>query len=300
MFDQVIVGINGQGGGRDALALAKILLGVGGRLTLVNVYPSEAYVWLGGNPAYPLFEEEESSKLLERTRQETGVEADLKQIGDRSVGKGLHELAEDVGADLLVVGSSHRGLMGRVTLNHDTRAALNGAPCAVAIAPTGYAGESRGMREIGVAYNGSKESEHALAIARELAARYGAKLSAFEAVTVPIYAVVHGTTAPDGSPIEDLVDKARERIAALAGVEAHAAYGEAEQELALFSASLDLLVVGSRDYGPLGRLVHGSTTHRLARSARCPLLALTRAARKTESAAPTADWRTAPRVVGPM
>jgi hypothetical protein len=36
-------------------------------------------------------------------------------------------------------------------------------------------------------------------------------------------------------------------------------------------------VVGSRGYGPVGRLVHGSTSQRLARAAHCPLLVLTRA-----------------------
>jgi hypothetical protein len=40
-----------------------------------------------------------------------------------------------------------------------------------------------------------------------------------------------------------------------------------------------LLVVGSRSYGPIGRLVHGSVSQQLARTARCPLLVLTRAAR---------------------
>jgi nucleotide-binding universal stress UspA family protein len=289
MFENVIIGVDGEEGGRDALALAKILLGEGGRLTLANVYPGDAYVWRGGNPAHQLVEADDSVALLKQTHREAGVEAELRQIGDPSVGKGLHELAEDAQADLLVVGSSRRGLVGRVTLGNDTRAALNGAPCAVAVAPAGYAREPRTVREIGVGYNRSKESEHALAVARELAARHGAKLSAFEAVTVPTY-LVHGTTAPDGTPINHLVNEARDRIAALGGVEPHAAYGAAAEELALYSASLDLLVVGSRDYGPLGRLVHGSTTRELARSARCPLLVLTRAARKAESA-PSADDR---------
>jgi len=50
-------------------------------------------------------------------------------------------------------------------------------------------------------------------------------------------------------------------------------------ELALYSASLDLLVVGCRGYGPIGRLIHGSTSLQLAQPARCPLLVLTRQAR---------------------
>lgn len=88
----------------------------------------------------------------------------------------------------------------------------------------------------------------------------------------------------------------RERIAALEGVEPHAVYGDAVEVLTLYSASLDLLIVGSRGFGPVGRLVHGSTAQHLAGTARCPLLILPRAARKTsgqagsegrEEAAPT-------------
>jgi nucleotide-binding universal stress UspA family protein len=92
-----------------------------------------------------------------------------------------------------------------------------------------------------------------------------------------------GGPAPVDVSIEDAVKEARERIAALGDIEAHAAYGRPAEELAVYSASLDLLVVGSRDYGPLGRLVHGSTSRQLARSARCPLLVLTRAARAAQA-----------------
>lgn len=84
----------------------------------------------------------------------------------------------------------------------------------------------------------------------------------------------------DAGPIAEslptFIDQARDRIVALGGVEAHAAYGVPAKELALYSASLDLSVVGSRGYGPIGRLVHGSTSQKLARTARCPLLVLPR------------------------
>ena len=48
------------------------------------------------------------------------------------------------------------------------------------------------------------------------------------------------------------------------------------EELAVFSASLDLLVVGSRSYGPVRRLVLGSTSQYLERYARCSLLVMPR------------------------
>jgi nucleotide-binding universal stress UspA family protein len=285
MFKNVIVGIDGEPGGRDALALARLLVAAGGRLTLANVFPGEAFVWRVGNPTYERGAEEDARALLERTRQETGVDADLLCHQDPVVGRGLHVLAEEARADLLVIGSARRGLLRRVMIGDDTRAALNGAPSAVAIAPAGYAAEPQPMREIGVGYNGSPESEHALRVARRLATAHGARLSGFEAVSVPTH-LADGRSATNTAAITDLVKQARERIAAL-GIEPHAAYGHPAEELALYSASLDLLVVGSRDYGPLGRLVHGSTSKRLARMARCPLLVLTRAARRVEAVEPT-------------
>ena len=278
MFKNVVVGVDPHGGGRDAITLSKQLLADGGELTLAHVCPGDAHIWRGSTTDYNLGERERALELLESARKAAGVEAPLRWRESPSVGRGLHELCEVIGADLLLVGSSRHGLLGRVLIGDDTRAALNGAPCAIAIAPAGHSEQPLAMREIGVAYNGSRESEHAVAVARKVAAEHGAKLSAFEAVSLPTYAFLGGPAPIDGA-IEGLVDDARERIAELGGLEPHAVYGNPVEELALYSASLDLLVVGSRDYGPVGRLVHGSTSQQLARTARCPLLVLTRAAR---------------------
>ena len=83
--------------------------------------------------------------------------------------------------------------------------------------------------------------------------------------------------------IEPLLHNARERIAELGGVEPLAGYGPPVEVLANYSGSVDLLVVGSRSYGPIGRLVHGSTPDELARTARCALLVLPRSARNAVS-----------------
>lgn len=294
MFKNVVAGVDEGEGGRDAIALAQVLLAAGGNLTLANVFGENlagSRVW--SDPTMDS-RREHAQELLERVAAEAGIQPSLRWHGASSVGRGLHEIAEVVDADLLVVGSSRRGLLGRVRLADDTRAALNGARCAVAVAPAGYRTEPPSlMREIGVGYDGSPESEQALALARALAHETAAKLSAFRVVAVPGY-VFHGRTAVDGTLIKDLVDEARAQIAAIDGVEPHAAYGDVAEELALYSASLDLLVLGSRGYGPIGRLVHGSTTQQLARTARCPLLVLTRGAREaSESGGSEVDRATA-------
>jgi nucleotide-binding universal stress UspA family protein len=278
MFNHVLVGVDGGDGGRDAIALAKVLLAPGGELTFAHIF-SEDYVGslLFSDPTMPE-RRDEARELLERTVADTGVQAHLRWWGATSVGRGLHEAAETLEADLLVVGSSRRGLIGRTRLADDTRAALNGARCAIAVAPAGYSTEPEApMREIGVGYDGSSESRAALEVARTLAGELGAKLSAFAVVAIPTF-MLDGRSAADGTQVGDLVREARDEIAAIEGVEPHAAYGDPVEELTLYSASLDLLVVGSRSYGPVGRLMHGNTTRHLARTARCPLLVLTRSA----------------------
>jgi nucleotide-binding universal stress UspA family protein len=284
MFSNALVGVNGEEGGRDAIALAKTLVADGGELTfgyIVHAWPHGPRGW--PDPSTP-DERARAPEILERARLQAGLEASILWHGASSVGRGLHELAEMIEADLLVVGSTRRGLYGRARMTDDTRAALNGAPCAVAVAPAGYGSDPPPlMREIGVAYDGSPESERALGVARALAAERGSKLSAFEAVSIP--ADLHRAVRAHAGSSSDMVRRARERIATMEDVEPHAAYGDPVEELTLYSASLDLLVVGSRGYGPLGRLIYGSTAQHLAGTARCPLLVLKRGVR-APSAAP--------------
>ncbi|HEY5196108.1 MAG TPA: universal stress protein [Solirubrobacteraceae bacterium] len=284
MFRSVVVAVKDGPAARDAIALAADLVADGGELTL-------AYVYLGGptptssaNSTLEAAERERALELLAATREEAGVQAGLLTGGSQSVGRGLHELAERQHCDLLVVGSSTRAFFERAVMGSDTLAALDGAPCAVAVAPAGYAERPSRLMKIGVAYDGSPESEHALSVARELAAPHGARISAFEAVCIPAAALGPGGFA-FGEAVNAMVQQARERIEALGGVEAHAAYGFVAEELARYSGTVDLLVVGSRGYGPLGRLVHGSTSNELARGARSALLVLTRAARHAHARA---------------
>ena len=278
MFNQILVGVDEREGGRDAIALANQLVAADGQITLVFVETSEPEVYRGVRVMYEASERECMLDRLRKAREQAHIDAEVTYVEARSVGRGLHDVAERAVADLLVLGSCRRSLIGRVLIRDDARAALNGAPCAVAIAPAGYAADPQTMREIGVGYDGSPESEHALAFARKLAAEVGAKLSAFEAVSLPRSVFID---VPTDVTIEELVRDAHQRVAALSDVEPHAAYGHPAEELAMYSASLDLLIVGSRSYGPIGRLVHGSTSQQLAHTARCPLLVLTRAARAT-------------------
>ena len=288
MFDNVLVGVDGQQGGRDASALARMLVADGGKLTFEYVYHGDPHVWRGSRPPFEAGEEEHARELLVKAAGDAGVAPDLRVHGAASVGRGLHDLAETIGADLIVVGSSRRGLVGRVLLGDDTRAALNVAPSAVAIAPADYARHPAAIEAIGVGYNGSSESAHVLKIARSIAAALHSTVSVLETVSAPAFLLSAGPMVP-GDALAALLEDADSELAELKDVDPHACYGQPAEELAIFSASVDLLVVGSRSYGPVGRLVHGSTSQQLARTARCPLLILTRAARAAAAVTSSTD-----------
>ena len=258
MFARIIVGVDEHGGGGDAIALARKLLARGGEFTPAHVLAHDGHGYRGARAACEASGWERAAELLEKARADAGVDAHLRWCVSASVGRGLHELCEVIGAELLAVGSSRRGLPGRVPVGDHTRSALNGARCAIAIAPTGYSLEPVTMREIGVGYDGSPESEHAFELARRLAAETGAKLSAFEAVSLPGTSL-DANRLPLRDAVDALVEGARDRIAAA--------------------------------YGPVGRLVNGSTSSELARMARCPLLVLPRSAHRIEGAEPVASGR---------
>jgi nucleotide-binding universal stress UspA family protein len=309
IFRNVIVGADGRAGGRDAIALARMLVASAGRLTLAHIHSGEALpasvaaaarADAAGNavgegasdsaagPAPAPGGNEESQRLLERERAKAEVEAQLMSVGASSIGRGLHQLAEDEHADLIVVGSSHRGFLGRVLIGDDTRASLNGAPCAIAVAPLGYTQTLADMTTIGVGYDGSAESEAALALARRLASEHGATLRAIKVVQIlsSAYAGFGGTAW--GDALETVLAEAKEQMAALEGVQGEATVGVAGEELAAFGEGVDLLVVGSRGYGPVRALMLGSTSHYLSAHARCPLLVLPRASTQPSGGEPPA------------
>jgi nucleotide-binding universal stress UspA family protein len=280
MFNNVLVGVDGRIGGRDAIALARLLAEPESSLTFAHVYGGATASGRVSALAVPLALES-SERLLAHAARELGEKAGTVSVCDSSVGRGLRRLAEQRKSDLLVVGSCHRGMLGRAVLGDDTRRALNGAPCAVGIAPSGYSSLTPRLSHIGVGCDRSAESAQALHAAHVLAARHGAAIRAL--------AVVSLQDIPYGEPIPELWPKVAgqlvvdelHRLDDLEGVEGDATYGDPGEELAAFGAGLDLLIVGSRSYGPVGRLFNGSTSNYLERHARCPLLVLPRSARSS-------------------
>jgi len=288
MFKNVLVGVEGGPHGRDALALASRLVDDAGKLTLVNVFSGSTRPIDAVTPGMVEEDRARARALLEQEREAAPEGAELLPVDASRPGEGLHLAAERLEADLLVVGSSRRGPFKRVLLGDDTRASLNGAPCAVAVAPAGYGEHAAPFASIGVAYDGSPESLAALEAARELAGRTHAEVRALQVVAVSYYEYM-GMMAPAGGGIDELVKGADQRMKSLPGVVGRAEYGLAGEELAAFSGEVDLLIVGSRNYGPARRMMVGSTSNHLQRHARGPLLILPRGTPQAVPAAAAAE-----------
>jgi nucleotide-binding universal stress UspA family protein len=294
MFNRILVGVDGHAGGRDAIALATQLAEPEAELTIAHIADTRLMPRRGAAMLLAI-EIEESRRLLKEEQDLAGVEATRALWADHNVGRGLHELAADWNADLLVIGSSHRGRLGSVFPGDSMRQSLNGAPCAVAVAPHGYTATIHAFETIGVGYDGSSESEWALKVGRDVAHRFDASVCAL--------AVISPESIRDGKPTPDdwpefathLVDSERRRVDALAEVDGEVRYGDPSKTLARFAEQLDLLVVGSRSYGAVARMFNPSTSNYLACRAPCPLLVVPRTAMKINAIANAPQAQATPR-----
>jgi nucleotide-binding universal stress UspA family protein len=268
-FGAAIVGLDGRQGGEDAFALATQMVSGDGVLPAHVFFIDPRAPMFGPKPDHSARQQ----SALRRLPLPGGCDANtpVLAIEALSVGEGLHDLALAHNACLIVIGACERGPLGRVVIGDYTRSVLETAPCPVAVAPANYSEHPHELRAVGVAYDGSTESERALALARAFAVPRGLRLSALEVVHAPAY-----VNDPWGVEValEHRIQEARDRITALGGIEARAVRGGVTEQLTRYSTSVDLLVVGARGYGRVGRLLRPSTSQRLARTTTCPLLVL--------------------------
>ena len=293
---RILIGFDGSSHGDDALALGLALraaLGDAAEATVAIAYkpviPKDSS---GTESDYQARLRHEAEQQLARARE---LAPELPAAAFRAVrgsaASALHRLAQESGADAIVVGTSHRSGLGRVWAGSATEQVLQGAPCAVAVAPLGYAQlppERRRLRRIGVAYDGSTEAKGALRAAVALARAAGARVApiAVADVHVPTGAIFGYEQYVDA--VRELVAlelrEAGEEVAGAADVDLVAREGDPAHELAAAADDVDLLVAGSRGHGPVRRVLLGSVSARLVREARSPLLVLPRSALAAEGA----------------
>ena len=260
----VVVGVVRSERSADALALAQPLAAaLGSELLLVCAYPYEP-VPGHDRPEYERAVRAEASAALEEAGEAlAGIRVRTEAVPSFSPARVLIEAAERERAAAIVIASTHRGSAGRVATATVADRLLSGSPCPVAIAPREYAEHAppRPFARVGAAFAPTQAGQATVAVAGDLARRCDG--------VVEVVAV----SEPDRVPSEAA---AQEAAAALDGVPADVRMleGDPVQRLREASAGLDLLVCGSRDYGPASIVLAGGVSKALARDAACPVLVI--------------------------
>lgn len=241
MYRRILIGYDGSEGGRDALALARGLAAIEGA-ELVLVAALEYDPLATPADAYERAVAEAEERLSASARGILGeTPFALRTFGGAPAPLVLTEFAERERADVIVLGSTHREGLGRVLPGSVGERVLHDGPrCAVLVAPSGFAARERlEIATIAVGYDGRNEAGHAREVATALAADLGASV---ETITV---------AEGEGDPATVLATRSRE---------------------------VDLLVVGSRGYGPVRQVLIGGVSAELMRRAGCPVLIVPRSA----------------------
>jgi nucleotide-binding universal stress UspA family protein len=240
MYRRILVGYDGQEASRDALRLAAALGAIEGAELVLAASLENLDPLATPAPAYERALAEAEYRLAASARSLLdGTPFRVRLVGGVAAPRALHELAEDEGADVIVIGSTHRGGIGLVLPGSVGERLLHGAPCAVLVAPRGFAERESGLAiaRVGVGYDGRTESTHARDVATTLAQQLGAEL-----ITITVQEA-------EGDPAERLIER---------------------------SSELDLLVVGSRGYGPVRHALEGNVSGRVMRGASSPVLVVPR------------------------
>jgi nucleotide-binding universal stress UspA family protein len=290
MTRPIIAGADGTDSGLDAVAFAARLAGaVGDPLVVVCVGPEDARL-VGVEAEDDL--RRHADAILDTAREVAGdlagdLPTELRTIFSSSPARGLCELAEQEGAEAVVAGSTNRGAIGRVVSGSTAERLLHGTSCPVAVAPRGYRRHRSGpLRAIGAAFTDTPDGHEAVRVAADLAARAGLPLTVYSVIALHTNWLRPEAVQPDTSVVPEEVRKvakdALDRVVASlpAGVRAtgELLFGEVVDELSMAAErGVDLLVCGSRGYGPVRRVLLGTVSSALVRQASVPTMVVPRA-----------------------
>lgn len=285
MFKHIVVGTNHSSEGRDAVALGgAIAVVTGARLSLVGVFSPSLLPVPGVSDRKTL--RAQAARALRAWRDLHAPDALIHTIADPSVPRALRHFAQRSHADLIILGSSRSAQPGHVRIGRTGRQLLYDAPFSLGLAACGLHEQEAGLRAVGVAYDGGPEAESALALAAQLSGAAQARLLVRRVVEdrVPVLSGEAWIALEDWSH-DDMWAEAREQALAEARDaasrfdmprEVSATVGEPGDEMRVFSSTVDLLVLGSRRWGPLARLVTGGVGETLVSDAGCSIIIVPR------------------------
>lgn len=281
---KILVGYGrAEGPSHDAVALAALLartceaeLVVG--VVVPGIAPPEdfhAHEELLSEETAPTFAS--AKDTLEKL--DPGLTFERRAIGGESAAEGLRDLAISEEADLIVIGSTHRGLLGRIVPGTTADRLATRAPCPFAVAPRGYSErDALELRLVGLAYDGSPEAQRAANVAIDLAIRGSTGLRAF-GVKEPLVAKVNpaGPVVLDerslGERLEAELDELLELLPeSVGGQKVVLAGNPARALLDQGPRAADLMVFGSHGFGRFLSLAGWSVTGSVMKDAPWPVI----------------------------
>ena len=303
----ILIGVDAGEPSQDAVAFARRLADASdAHLVLANAYPYSDLPHRASNTTYREALRDGSLELVQAMRERLEgfpeQRSTVKITANTSPAHALHKMADAEDAALIVVGSTHTGRAGRVLPGSTGERLIHGSPCAVAVVPADYRRRTEPIRKVGVAYNQTPEARAAAFSAAELARAFGAELVVIgvaDATGFEAPALMGGPSAPSVRvEIDRHVQESLDALVAELPQDVTATTkrltGDPGEMLADHSAYLDLLVTGSRGYGPLHSVLAGGVSGRVLRNAQCPVVIVPRGvdaalaglfARTTKSAA---------------
>lgn len=218
-----------------------------------------------------------------------GIEVKPAPVVNDSPAAGIYEMADWEKPSVIVIGSTRHGKAGHVQVGTVGGSLLSGVPCSVAVAPRGYTNGEARLARIGVAVDGGSEAWRALTAASNLAEKADAKLRILSVTGEPHY-VLGGLLSPlnpeeyrafKEKEWERLYEDAAGRVADTVDTEPQLLHGDPAEALSEAARDLDLLILGSRAYGPIKGTVLGSVSARVMAAASTPVLVVPRGAGPT-------------------
>jgi nucleotide-binding universal stress UspA family protein len=200
----------------------------------------------------------------------------------RSPADGLRAVAEDGAVRALVLGSSHRGPIGRVLPGGVGRRLLATSTCPIIVAPVGFASRRPAkIDHIGCGFDGSPESRAAWVEACRVADVARAALHVYAIRETHAFVMATGPmigsdpAGLDQAATEVLQRELMELVNAAPDhlfIEPIMRSGDPATVLREVAHELDLLVVGSRQMSRFGAMLLGSVSAKLMASADCPVM----------------------------
>jgi nucleotide-binding universal stress UspA family protein len=268
--------------GPDVLTFATRWRGASGRpITVVTVYPGAAPLGAGRMDAeWVAHNREEAEAVLDGARAALeGTDVTFRAVAADSAPRGLHEAMEAAGPGAIaVVGSRNTKGIRRTSPGSTADRLLTGAPGPVVLVPWDYEEQPQPqVRRIAVAFIDTPDGRAALAAARAHAKEVAA--------SVDLVSVLPDTLVRPslGEPRRFAEEQRRDYLASLES----AVRGDERVRLLegpvvdalgqLQPGDADLLVCGSRGYGPARRVLLGGVSSRLLKVARVPVMVVPRA-----------------------